>query len=53
MTVFIRLNVGALFGAITGGFLMDNFGRRFVLMAMSAPYVIGWLLISLAVHPSK
>ncbi len=32
---------------------MDRFGRRFILMTMSTPYIIGWLMISLAVHPSE
>ncbi|XP_046650205.1 solute carrier family 2, facilitated glucose transporter member 8-like isoform X3 [Daphnia pulicaria] len=43
------LNIGAMIGALSGGFLMDKFGRRFVLMVMTAPYIIGWLMISLAV----
>ncbi len=46
------LNIGALLGALSGGFLMDKFGRRFVLMMMTAPYIIGWLMISLAVDSS-
>ncbi|XP_046452123.1 solute carrier family 2, facilitated glucose transporter member 8-like isoform X5 [Daphnia pulex] len=46
------LNIGAMIGALSGGFLMDKFGRRFVLMMMSAPYIIGWLMISLAVDSS-
>jgi MFS family permease len=46
------LNIGALLGALSGGFLMDKFGRRFILMTMSSPYIIGWLTISLAVDSS-
>ena len=46
------LNIGALLGALSGGFLMDKFGRRFVLMMMTSPYIIGWLMISLAVDSS-
>ncbi len=47
------VNIGALFGSLSGGFLMDRFGRRTILGAMSLPYVIGWLLITFAVDPSK
>jgi MFS family permease len=47
------LNIGALFGALCGGLLMDKFGRRFVLMTMTSPYIIGWLMITLALDPSK
>ena len=34
-----------------GAFLMDKFGRRVVLMAITAPFTIGWLLITLAINP--
>lgn len=44
-------NLGALFGALTGGILMDRFGRRSILMAMSLPYFIAWMLIAFAVNP--
>lgn len=47
------VNLGALLGALTGGFLMDRFGRKMVLIVVSLPSVIGWLLIVLAVDPSK
>lgn len=47
------LNIGALFGALCGGFLMDTFGRRFILMTMTSPYIIGWLMISLAIDSSE
>nr|CAH0110449.1 unnamed protein product [Daphnia galeata] len=47
------LNIGALFGALSGGLLMDRFGRRFVLMTMTSPYIIGWLMITLAIDPSE
>lgn len=43
--------VGALMGSMAGGFLMDKFGRRNTLMAMSVPYFIGWLFITFAIHP--
>lgn len=45
------VNIGALFGALCAGFPMEKFGRRVVLMAMVAPYTIGWLLVTLAVYP--
>uniref|UniRef100_A0A0P5PFR2 Putative Solute carrier family 2, facilitated glucose transporter member n=1 Tax=Daphnia magna TaxID=35525 RepID=A0A0P5PFR2_9CRUS len=45
-------NLGALFGALTGGILMDRFGRRSILMAMSLPYFIAWMLIAFAVNPA-
>lgn len=47
------INLGALLGALTGGFLMDTFGRKTVLIFLSLPFVLGWLLIAVAVHPSK
>ncbi|XP_046650285.1 solute carrier family 2, facilitated glucose transporter member 8-like [Daphnia pulicaria] len=46
------VNLGALLGALTGGFLMDTFGRKMVLIFLSLPFVLGWLLIAVAVHPS-
>ena len=47
------MNLGALFGALVAGFLMEKFGRKLVLISMSLPFVMSWLLIALAVHPSK
>lgn len=47
------LNVGAIFGAIMGGFLMDKFGRRFTMMVMSVPFIVGWLITSLALNSSR
>ncbi len=47
------VNLGALIGALMGGLLMDRFGRKLVLVAMSLPFVLGWLLIVLAVDPSN
>jgi len=44
------INIGALFGAICGGFLMDKFGRRATIMAVTAPYVIGWIFIIFATN---
>lgn len=46
------INIGALIGAVSGGFLIDRFGRVFVLVAVSAPYLAGWILIALAINPS-
>lgn len=47
------LNIGAIFGAITGGFLMDTLGCRFILVAISVPFITGWLMISLSVKSSQ
>lgn len=47
------INAGALFGALIGGLLMDRLGRKTVLLILSVPYVISWLLVVLAVDPSK
>ncbi len=47
------INIGASVGAICGGYLMDRFGRAFILKAVSVPYFIGWLFIILAVDPCK
>lgn len=47
------INLGALFGALSGGFLMDNFGRKFILTVTSIPYLLAWILIAAAVNPSK
>ncbi|EFX73487.1 hypothetical protein DAPPUDRAFT_325263 [Daphnia pulex] len=44
-------NLGALFGALGAGFLMDKFGRRFVLMTMSLPYLVACLLLAAAANP--
>ncbi len=46
-------NLGALIGALCAGFLMDKFGRRFILMAMALPYLLAWLLIAAAVDTSN
>lgn len=47
------VNAGALIGALTGGTFMDLFGRQKVLLILSVPYTISWLLVVVAVHPSK
>lgn len=46
-------NLGALFGALGAGFLMDKFGRRFVLMTMSLPYLVACLLLAAAANPGN
>lgn len=46
-------NLGALFGALSGGILMDKFGRRLILMIISVPYLVAWLLIAAAVNPGN
>lgn len=47
------VNIGALLGSLFGGLLMDKYGRKTTLMAVSVPYIIGWLFITFAVHPSN
>lgn len=47
------INVGAMFGALCGGVLMDRFGRKMILVAVFLFYTAGWLFITLAVDPSK
>lgn len=44
-------NLGALVGALIGGLLMDKFGRRCILMSISVPYLVAWLLIAAAANP--
>ena len=44
-------NLGALVGALSAGFFMDKFGRRFILMTMSLPYLLAWLQIAAAINP--
>lgn len=47
------LSLGALLGAIMGGFLIDKYGRKVVLVATSVPSVIGWFLLIFAIDSSK
>lgn len=44
------LNIGGLLGSLSGGFLMNTFGARTVMMSLSVPFVIGWLIIALAIN---
>lgn len=46
------VNLGAMIGALMGGMLMDRLGRKLVLVSMSVPAALGWLLIVAAVDPS-
>lgn len=46
-------NLGAMVGALSGGTLMDRFGRKVILIAVSLPAAMGWLLVTAAVDPSK
>lgn len=47
------MTLGALVGSLGGGFLMDRFGRKITLMAISVPYLLAWLLIATAVNPGN
>ena len=44
------INLGALIAALWAGYLVDQFGRRTVLMMTILPSIIGWLLISTALN---
>ena len=46
------INIGALIAAIAAGFVIDQFGRRAVLMMAILPSIIGWLLIATALNTS-
>lgn len=44
-------NIGALFGALLGGWLTNTLGRKGTVMAASIPYVGGWAWLAMA--PTK
>ncbi|XP_046452128.1 facilitated trehalose transporter Tret1-2 homolog [Daphnia pulex] len=46
------INVGAVVGCLCGGYLMDRFGRKVILAVVFLLYIVGYLLITLAVDPS-
>lgn len=46
------INVGAMVGCLLGGFLMDRFGRKMILLAVFFFFTVGWIFITLAVVPS-
>jgi MFS family permease len=46
-------NLGALVGALSGGFFMDKFGRRLILMIISVPYLVAWILLATAANPGE
>lgn len=46
-------NLGALCGALSGGLLMDTFGRKMTLLVLAAPYLLAWLLIAAAINPGS
>ena len=47
------INVGAVVGCLCGGYLMDKFGRKIILAVVFLLYIVGYLLITLAVDPSE
>ena len=42
--------MGAIAGALIGGWAIEYFGRKTALMIYSVPFATGWLLISNAQH---
>jgi MFS transporter, sugar porter (SP) family len=40
--------VGAIAGALPAGYLADRFGRKLVLLALSAPFLLSWIMITAA-----
>ena len=47
------VNLGALCGALMAGYLMNWIGRKGVLMVTTLPASLGWIIITLAMNPSK
>ncbi len=47
------INVGAVVGCLCGGYLMDRFGRKVILAVVFLLYIVGFLLVTLAVVPSE
>ena len=45
------INVGALVGGLSGGALIDLFGRKTVMLGVSLPFIVGWILMITAVDP--
>ena len=46
------ISIGSIIGSLSGGFLMSRFGGRLTMMGMSIPYVIGWIILTLAIDTS-
>lgn len=47
------VNLGALFGGLSGGAFVDLFGRKKTLIGISAPFIGGWVLIITAINPGE
>ena len=47
------LTLGALIGSLLSGPVIDLIGRKTGLMIATIPYMIGWILITLATNPSR
>nr|XP_046916618.1 facilitated trehalose transporter Tret1-like [Dermatophagoides farinae] len=42
------ITLGALFGCLFGGIIINHFGRRIILIILAIPFTIGWFIISMA-----
>ena len=47
------VNLGALFGSLMGGALMNLVGRKGILMMTTLPVGLGWIVVTLAMNPGK
>jgi MFS family permease len=45
------VNLGALFGSLMGGALMNLVGRKGILMMTTLPVGLGWIIVTLAINP--
>jgi len=45
-------NLGAFFGCMAGGMLMDRFGRKTTMLMTAVPNIVAWLIAALSVDTS-
>ena len=46
-------NLGAFFGCMAGGMLMDRFGRKTTMLMTAVPNIVAWLIAALSVDTSQ